>query len=104
VAARPARRQGGALAPGLACQRAHRQAPFSSAPKALVIAGKHDPITPYEQGSQLVGLLANQSHLVTYEGDGHASALRSACVRDQVTAFLVDPANPPPRASCPAEP
>lgn len=74
------------------------------APKALVIAGKHDPITAYEQGPQLVGLLANQSHLVTYEGDGHASALHSACVRDQVTAFLLDPANPPPRASCPAEP
>jgi pimeloyl-ACP methyl ester carboxylesterase len=75
----------------------------ASAPKALVVSGRYDPITSYDQGTELVGLLANGSYFVTYEGDGHAAALHSACVRDQVTAFLVDPSRPPPKASCPAE-
>jgi pimeloyl-ACP methyl ester carboxylesterase len=75
----------------------------SASPKALVIAGKFDPITGYEQGASLVSLLNNNSPLLTYEADGHSAALHSACVRAEVTAFLIDPTKPPSKTSCPAE-
>lgn len=75
----------------------------SAAPRALVVSGRYDPITSYEQGPELVRLLGNGSSLLTYEGDGHVSALRSACVRAEITSFLIDPARPPSKASCAAE-
>jgi pimeloyl-ACP methyl ester carboxylesterase len=75
----------------------------AGAPRMIVVAGKYDPITRFEQGPELVGLLGNGSTLLTYEGDGHAAALHSACVRDVVTAFLVDPTRPPTKTSCPRE-
>jgi pimeloyl-ACP methyl ester carboxylesterase len=86
-------------------QRAGARAAIAAAtaPKALVVAGKFDPITSYEQGPQLVSLLANGSSLLTYEGDGHAAALHSSCVRDVVTQFLLSPTAPLTKTSCPAE-
>jgi pimeloyl-ACP methyl ester carboxylesterase len=86
-------------------RRASARVPIAagSAPKALVVAGRFDPITGYEQGPELVSLLANGSSLLTYEGDGHAAALHSACVREVVTRFLLDPMAPPTKTSCPAE-
>ena len=75
----------------------------AAAPKALVVAGRFDPITGYAQGAELVSELGNGSTLLTYEGDGHAAALHSACVRDVVTQFLVDPTKPLAKTSCPAE-
>jgi pimeloyl-ACP methyl ester carboxylesterase len=75
----------------------------ATAPKALVISGRFDPITGYAQGADLVSQLGNGSSLLTYEGDGHAAAFHSACVRDVVTQFLFDPSKPPIKTSCPAE-
>jgi pimeloyl-ACP methyl ester carboxylesterase len=75
----------------------------AASPKALVIAGTYDPITGYAQGAELVRLLANGSPLVTYDADGHAAALHSACIRDQVTAFLIDPSQAPTKTTCAAE-
>jgi pimeloyl-ACP methyl ester carboxylesterase len=75
----------------------------AAAPKALVISGRFDPITGYAQGADLVSQLGNGSSLLTYEGDGHAAALHSACVREVVTQFLFDPSKPPTKTSCPAE-
>ena len=74
-----------------------------TAAKALVIAGRYDPITSYAQGPALVAALANGSSLLTYEGDGHGAALHSACVREIVTAFFVDPTRAPVKTTCPAE-
>jgi len=74
-----------------------------TAPKALVIAGKYDPVTAYEQGAALVSALDNGSALLTYEGEGHGSSLHSACVREVVTAFFVDPLKAPAKVVCPAE-
>lgn len=75
----------------------------AAAPKGLVIVGKYDPITAAQQGPELVRTLDNGSSLITYEGDGHGSALRSACVRDVVTSFFIDPTQPPAKTTCPAE-
>jgi pimeloyl-ACP methyl ester carboxylesterase len=75
----------------------------AAAPKALVVSGRYDPITGYAQGAALATMLANGSSLLTYEGDGHVAALHSACVREVVTAFMIDPAAPPTKSSCPPE-
>lgn len=72
-------------------------------PKALVVAGKHDPITGYAQGPELVRLLGNGSTLLTYEGEGHSAGIHSQCVRDQITKFLVDPTAPLSKTTCPPE-
>ncbi|MBS2014390.1 MAG: alpha/beta fold hydrolase [Deltaproteobacteria bacterium] len=74
-----------------------------SAPPLLVVAGRNDPISSYAMAAPLLARLANGSHLVTYEGDGHSVSLRSACIRDAVTAFMLDPTKPPKAATCPAE-
>jgi pimeloyl-ACP methyl ester carboxylesterase len=103
-------RAGAALLPWALCagwpyERAAARLPIhaTAAPKALVISGRFDPITGYAQGAELVTELANGSSLLTYEGDGHAAALHSACVRAVVTEFLLDPTKPPTKTSCPAE-
>lgn len=72
-------------------------------PKALVVAGKYDPITGYAQGAELVRLLGNGSSLLTYEGEGHSAGIHSQCVRDVVTKFLVDPGAPLSKTTCPPE-
>lgn len=74
-----------------------------SAPPLLVIAGRNDPISSYSMAQPLVDRLGNGSHLLTYEGEGHAAALRSGCVREAITAFMLDPTKPPKAASCPPE-
>ena len=103
-------RSGAALLPWALCagwphQRASARLPIgaAAAPKTLVVSGRFDPITGYAQGAELVAQLANGSRLLTYEGDGHAAALHSACVRNVVTQFLIDPAKPVALLSCPAE-
>jgi pimeloyl-ACP methyl ester carboxylesterase len=103
-------RSGAALMPWALCagwpyQRAGARLAIgaAAAPKALVVSGRFDPITGYAQGAELVAQLGNGSSLLTYEGDGHAAALHSACVREVVTQFLLDPTQPPTKLSCPAE-
>ncbi|MCW5834929.1 MAG: alpha/beta hydrolase, partial [Labilithrix sp.] len=78
-------------------------APISapSAPPLLVVATRHDPVTPYEDGERLVEALANGSHLLTYEGGGHVAVLRSDCVRGIVAEYFLDPSRPPASATCP---
>ncbi len=73
------------------------------APPTLLVSGLHDAVTNHDEGKDLAARLGNGSFLFTYEGDGHVSSTRSQCVRDVVTAFLVDPSVKPGRDSCPAE-
>ncbi|MBK6694551.1 MAG: alpha/beta fold hydrolase [Myxococcales bacterium] len=74
----------------------------AAAPPALIIAGRHDPITSFADGAAMVSALGNGSHLVIYEGEGHAAAIHSKCVRDLVTDFLLDP-KAPAASTCAAE-
>lgn len=74
-----------------------------TAPPVLLLAGRHDPSTPYEGADELRAALDNGSHLVTYEGDGHGLISISACVRGLVDAFMVDPTVAPSTTTCPAE-
>lgn len=71
---------------------------------ALVVAGRNDPIVPFAGAEVLRARLggAGRVPLLPYEGDGHPSSTHSGCVRDAITAFLLDPRSIPP-ASCPSE-
>ncbi|MBI5517977.1 MAG: alpha/beta fold hydrolase [Deltaproteobacteria bacterium] len=75
----------------------------TTAPPILLLGGLHDPATPYELAQRMRDTLANGSHLVTYEGDGHAQVQQSACARAAVVRFLVDPSRAPATDRCPAE-
>lgn len=77
-----------------------------AAPRAaplLIVSGRYDPIVSYDQGRELANRLANGSYVLTYEGEGHAASLHSACVRSVVTQFFLSPTTPPATESCPAE-
>jgi pimeloyl-ACP methyl ester carboxylesterase len=73
-----------------------------TAPPALVISSRHDPITPYAEGATLVGALGNGSHLLTHEGGGHIASFQNACVRAEITRFLLSP-SAIPATSCAEE-
>jgi pimeloyl-ACP methyl ester carboxylesterase len=75
----------------------------TTAPPLLVLGGLHDPATPYVLATRMRDTLANGSHLVTFEGDGHAQVQQSACVRAAVVRFLQDPTRAPTQDRCPAE-
>ncbi len=74
-----------------------------TAPPALIVAGANDPIVPYRNAEKLAALLGPKTSIVTYEGEGHSPSLRSACLREAITAYLVDPTAPPKTARCAAK-
>lgn len=75
--------------------------PMARVPPMLVVASRHDPITLYAFGAGLVTTLDNGSHLVTYEGWGHAPSWSSSrCTATQAAAFLVDPTTAPAMTTC----
>ncbi|MGW1178591.1 alpha/beta hydrolase [Kitasatospora sp. NPDC002543] len=69
-----------------------------SAP-VLVIGSTGDPVTPYAWAQRLAGGLEH-GVLLTRDGDGHMAYYRSACVRDAVTAYLVDGRLPAASTHC----
>jgi pimeloyl-ACP methyl ester carboxylesterase len=73
----------------------------TTAPPILITATRYDPATSYTWASKLQTALANGSYLVTYEGDGHASAQAQPCLGDVTAAFLLDPTTPPATTDCP---
>lgn len=73
-----------------------------SAPPALIIGSRFDPPTPYEWATAMRDALGNGSHLVTYEGDGHANSATVSCLGTQVMGFLQQPEDPPAQATCPS--
>jgi hypothetical protein len=71
-----------------------------AAPAALVIAGTHDPATPYVWGPRYVAQLGN-ARLLTYRGDGHGSLTEfNPCVLQAAIGYLNDLSLPAPGASC----
>jgi hypothetical protein len=71
------------------------------APPIVVIGNLRDPATPYAWAESLASQLAS-GVLVTRDADGHTSYLRSDCVDDLVTRYVVDLSAPPSGATCPA--
>ncbi len=66
----------------------------------LVVAGLHDPATPYEGGAQVAEELDNAT-LLTYTGEGHTAYHRgSACVDTAVDAYLIRGTLPAKGTTC----
>lgn len=74
-----------------------------TAPPLLVVASRFDYATNYEFGQEMIDILDNNSHLVTFDGHLHSAAGFDACTGGLVTDYLLNPAAAPARTSC-AEP
>ena len=70
------------------------------APTPLVIAGTHDPATPYAWGRRYVRQLGN-ARLLTYRSDGHGALTDlNPCVSVWALGYLETGALPPEGATC----
>jgi pimeloyl-ACP methyl ester carboxylesterase len=65
----------------------------------LVVGNSYDPATPY-QGAVKLHRLLPKSRLITLEGWGHTSVFKSACVRREISGYLLQPYVPAPDATC----
>jgi pimeloyl-ACP methyl ester carboxylesterase len=73
--------------------------PAGAAP-VLVIAGTHDPATPFQWGRRLVEQLGN-ARLLTYRADGHGAATSfNPCVLGAMLTYLDTATVPAAGASC----
>ncbi len=71
----------------------------SGAPPILVVGTTGDPATPYQWAVNVSHELA-RSALLTVDGDDHVAYFYSACVRDDVQAYLVTGSTPAVGATC----
>jgi pimeloyl-ACP methyl ester carboxylesterase len=69
------------------------------APPILVLGNTGDVATPYESAVRVADAIGT-SALLTYEGSGHTSMGRSACVDEHVRRYLTDLVTPPEGARC----
>jgi pimeloyl-ACP methyl ester carboxylesterase len=67
----------------------------------LLLGSRHDPATPYVWAQRAAAQLGANATLATYNGWGHVSYGRSACVTAVVDRYLVDLRRPAPGTSCP---
>ncbi|MYS24632.1 TAP-like protein [Streptomyces sp. DvalAA-14] len=71
------------------------------APQMLMVGTTGDPATPYPGAGDMAKALANNSHVLTYRGEGHGAYFaHSACVRAKVDAYLLEGELPAPHATC----
>jgi pimeloyl-ACP methyl ester carboxylesterase len=63
-----------------------------AAPPLLLVNGRYDPSTPFQNALELQEALGNDSIVVSYEGDGHGTLLadRSGCSFEVMRQFLLD--------------
>jgi pimeloyl-ACP methyl ester carboxylesterase len=67
----------------------------------LLINAAHDPATGYNWATEVSRQLGRHGVLLTYDGAGHGSYNRSACMRQAVDAYLISLELPRPGAVCP---
>ncbi len=70
-------------------------------PPILVVGTTDDPATPYAWAVSVVHELS-RGVLLTRDGDDHVAYFYSACVRDDVQAYLVSGVTPPTGTTCPS--
>jgi pimeloyl-ACP methyl ester carboxylesterase len=73
-----------------------------TAPPLLLLGGKHDPATNFDQTLRLQTALANGSYVVEAEGEGHSQMSQNKCAAAAAAAFFVDPTKAPAMTSCPS--
>jgi pimeloyl-ACP methyl ester carboxylesterase len=71
-----------------------------TAPPLLLLGGKHDPATNFDQTLRLQTALGNGSYVVASEGEGHSQISQNKCVAAAAAAFFVDPTKAPTTTSC----
>lgn len=72
---------------------------YPAGPPVLVVGATGDSATPYAWAQETAGALAS-SVLLTYDGYGHVSYGRSACVTDAVRSYLLGGQPPAPGTVC----
>lgn len=75
----------------------------TSAPPTLVIAGRHDALTPLANARPFLDAMGNGSRLLISESWGHVGFVNNRCVRAAVGAFLLDPTRFPTSETCPVD-
>jgi hypothetical protein len=65
----------------------------TSAP-ALILGIRFDPVTPYEGAVKLARIMP-RSRLLTLDGYGHTTMLKSTCTAQAVERYLLEVALPP---------
>jgi pimeloyl-ACP methyl ester carboxylesterase len=68
----------------------------------LLLNAAHDPATGYNWATEVSRQLGRHGVLLTYDGAGHGSYSRSACMRETADAYLISLELPPPGTVCPA--
>ncbi|MEV0675217.1 alpha/beta hydrolase [Actinosynnema sp. NPDC050436] len=77
---------------------------FDGAPKVLLLNNLHDPSTGYGWAKSLHRQTRPDTVLLTYEGWGHGSYIRTDCVRDTADRYLISLRTPADGTRCaPAE-
>lgn len=76
----------------------------SPANKLLLINNRHDPATGYNWAVSAANQLGSAAVLLTYDGWGHGTYARTACIDNAVDAYLVSQTLPAPGTSCPVPP
>ncbi|MET9292009.1 alpha/beta fold hydrolase [Streptomyces sp. NPDC003077] len=69
----------------------------------LLTNSRHDPATSHTWAAHVARQLGGQGVLLTYEGWGHGTYMKSRCVRDTVDRYLISLAVPARGTTCPAE-
>ena len=68
----------------------------------LLINAAHDPATGLNWVTEVSRQLGRHGVLLTYDGAGHGTYTRSACMKQAVDAYLIDLTLPAPGTVCPA--
>ncbi|WP_211238511.1 alpha/beta hydrolase [Actinomadura rifamycini] len=68
----------------------------------LLANARHDPASGYNWATNAARQLGREGVLLSYEGAGHGSYDRGACMRGTVDRYLIDLEVPAPGTSCPA--
>ncbi len=69
----------------------------------LLLNARHDPRTGHAWAAHVAAQLGRHGRLVTYEGAGHGTYLRTGCTTAVVDRYLIDRVVPPAGTRCPAE-
>src|SRR5262249_55672835 len=72
--------------------------------RLLLLNARHDPVTGYAWALGVARQLDQRAVLLSYNGWGHGSYLRSDCTQQAVDRYLISLTLPPPGSACPAVP
>ncbi|MFB6375173.1 MAG: alpha/beta hydrolase, partial [Bradymonadaceae bacterium] len=72
----------------------------TDAPPMLIVNAEGDSATPMKNAEAMQSALDNGSHLLRWEGRKHGVLTESACTREAIQAFMIDPGTAPETTTC----